>query len=84
MPALVVAFMVVGQVLHNGLDSSLPLGLLFLALAIELLLNSLLSIFLLNVAGIVCLRHRIHDLLRNQRLGSLFYLMAIIDLDGTL
>lgn len=51
MLALVVAFMVVGQVLYNGLGSSLPLGLLFLALAIQLLLNSLLSILLLNMTG---------------------------------
>lgn len=83
-PSLVVAFMVVGQVLHNGLESSSPLGLLFLALAIQLLLNGLLSSFVLNVSGVVCFRRRIHDLPWNQPVGSLFDLIAIINLDGTL
>lgn len=41
----------------------MPLGLLFLTLAIQLLLNSLLSIFLLNVTEIVRIPRSIHDLL---------------------
>jgi hypothetical protein len=81
---MVVAFMVVVQVLHNGLNSSLPLGLLFLALAIRLLLNSLLSSFLFSVTGGVRLMRRVHDLLWHGLFGSFFDLIARINLTCTL
>lgn len=80
MPALVVAFMVVVQVLHNGLNSSLSSGL---ALAIQLLMNSLLSGFRFSVSGDVRLKRRIYDLLWHHLVESFFDLIASIDLDGT-